>query len=623
MKPLLVYDGECGFCRFWVDRWRHATGERIEYAPFQEVGGVSPEIGMEQFAQAVHFRDADGNWSRGAAAVYRALSHAPRGGVPLWMYRRVPGFAWVSELGYRLVAAHRPGLLRLTHLLWGRHSLPPGTALTTWIFVRLLAVIYLVAFVSAGTQIVGLAGAQGVLPAGEYLSALRARYGALGVWIAPTLGWISTSDAFLVGLCVAGSVLSVLLAIGIAPLLCLTMLWIGYLSVSALGQSFFWFQWDSLLLETGLLALLVAPWRLWSGPWTDSPPSRAGRWLLLFLLFRLSFSSAAVKLLSGDPTWRAGTALQFHFQTQPLPPWTAWFVHHLPGPFLKAATPITIAMEAIPPFLLFLPRRIRFVGAGLIAALQISILLTGNYGFFNWLTLALCVLCLDDGVWPSWFRSPVAAYASFSRTPVPSRRRRWKRWVRPSIATALFLLSLVPFLQTLRVPTRWLGPVEYAFTLVWPFRSWNQYGLFAVMTTSRHEIVLEGSMDGTHWLPYEFRWKPGDPARRPEFVAPHQPRLDWQMWFAALTDFRQQPWFLQLCRRLLEGSRPVTGLLASNPFARAPPKYVRALLYDYRFTNSAEGRQTGAWWRRELLGLYAPVLSLQNGQLVAVGAAPE
>jgi predicted DCC family thiol-disulfide oxidoreductase YuxK len=621
MKPLLVFDGECGFCRIWIDRWRLATGERVEYAPYQEVGDVSPEISMKHFAEAVHLRDADGVWSRGAEAVYRTLAYSPRGGAPLWMYRRIPGFAWISELGYRFVAAHRPGFLKLTHMLWGRHPLPPGMALTTWIFVRLLAVVYLVAFVSAGTQIVGLAGTHGVLPAGEYLAALRTRYGALGFWIAPTLGWISTSDGFLTGMCVAGSVISVLLAIGITPLLCLALLWILYVSVSALGQSFFWFQWDSLLLETGLLAMLVAPRRFWSGPWTDPRPSRAGRWLLVWLLFRLSLSSAAVKLLSGDPTWRNATALQFHFQTQPLPPWTAWFVHHSPAWLLRAATPVTIALEGLPPFLLFLPRRIRFIGVGFIVSLQLLILLTGNYGFFNWLTLALCVLCLDDGVWPSWLRSPVAAYGSFSRAPSPAGR--WRGRIRTGIAAALFLLSLVPFFQTLHLSTRWLGPIDYAFTLVWPFRSLNQYGLFAVMTTARHEIVLEGSVDGTHWLPYEFRWKPGDPVRRPEFVAPHQPRLDWQMWFAALTDFRQQPWFLQFCRRLLEGSRPVEAQLASNPFARAPPKYIRALLYDYQFTDSAEHRSTGAWWRRELLGLYAPILSLQNGQLVAVGGASE
>jgi predicted DCC family thiol-disulfide oxidoreductase YuxK len=619
MKPLLVYDGDCGFCLEWIARWRVATGDRVDYAPYQEFAARFPEIPRERFAQAVQLHEPDGRWSSGAEAVLRALSYARGRGWLLWLYRRMPGFAPVSELAYRFVAGHRPTLLRVTRWVWGAHVVPPGERLTAWIAIRLLALVYLAAFVSAWLQMPGLAGSHGILPAADYLRALHARYGSLALWAAPTLGWISASDGFLLALCGAGALLSVLLAVGAAPIVCLALLWLLYLSISILGQDFFWFQWDSLLLEAGLLALFLAPWRWWSNPRSDPPPRQAGLWLSRWLLSRLSMSSAAVKLLSGDPTWHAGTALQYHFETQPLPPWTAWYVHHLPAGVLRAATFGTIAIEGLAPQLLFAPRRIRFLGAGLIASLQILILITGNYGFFNWLTLALCVLCLDDGVWPKRWR-PRAPEPGTS--PSSGRRGAWTRWTVRALALLCYLLSLVPFLHTLQKPTKWLGPVNSAFNLVWPFRSFNQYGLFAVMTTRRVEIVVEGSDDGAHWLPYEFRYKPGDPMREPPFVAPHQPRLDWQMWFAALSDFRQQPWFLLFCKGLLEGSRPVTALLAANPFPRAPPKYLRALAYEYHFTDPAGRKRTGAWWRRQVAGLYCPILTLENGQLAAVGGAP-
>ena len=617
MKPLLVYDGDCGFCRLWIERWRAATGDRVDYAPYQEVAGRFPDVPRERFAEAVQLWEPDegGRWWSGAEAVFRAMATVPSRRWPLWLYRRVPGVRPLADAAYRFVARQRPAMLRATRWVWGAHVVPPGETLTAWIFLRLLALVYLVAFVSTWVQVQGLAGPDGILPGGDFLRALRSQYGTLAYWIAPTLGWVSTSAGFLHALCAAGVASALLLLLGVAPVACLAGLWLLYLSVSILGQSFFWFQWDSLLLETGFLSIFLASWRWWSRPWSDPTPRRAALWLLRWLLIRLSVSSAAVKLLSGDPTWQSRTALQHHFETQPLPTWTAWFAHQLPDPLLRAGATATLVIEGIVPLLLVAPRRIRFLGAALIAAFQMAILLTGNYGFFNWLTLALCVLCLDDGVWPRSWRERVA------RVPAGARRGSWKAWAIRPIAAACLLLSLVPFLGTLKGPTGWLGPIEYAFDLVWPFRSFNRYGLFAVMTTRRLEIVLEGSEDGAAWVPYQFRWKPGEVERAPRFVAPHQPRLDWQMWFAALNDFRSQPWFLLLCQRLLQGSDSVEALFARNPFATKPPTYVRAVVYDYHFTDPPERRTAGAWWRREALGLYCPVLALQNGRLVAAQSA--
>jgi len=302
------------------------------------------------------------------------------------------------------------------------------------------------------------------------------------------------------------------------------------------------------------------------------------------------------------------------------------------------------AIEGLVPFLIFAPRRIRFAACAAMTALQILILATGNYGFFNLLALALCLLLLDDGIWPRrWLERlgrgvPAAGGVAGSgaggaegsrdagglRAPAAPRgasdasRGRWPAWVtRPALLT-LFALSWVPTLGAMRWPAARLGPIASLYRFVSPLRAVDSYGLFAVMTTSRREIIVEGSADGTEWLPYEFRYKPGDVTRRPRFVAPHQPRLDWQMWFAALSDYRRERWFLFFCQRLLEGSPPVIALLATNPFPHAPPRFIRAVVYDYHFTDPATRRATSAWWRRDLRGLYCPILTLEGGRLMAV-----
>jgi hypothetical protein len=268
------------------------------------------------------------------------------------------------------------------------------------------------------------------------------------------------------------------------------------------------------------------------------------------------------------------------------------------------------AIEGLAPFLMFGLRPLRRVGAALLAGLQVMLALTGNYGFFNLLTVALCVLLLDDGILGGWRRRPPGAPAP----PVPRTHRDARRsGVTGALAVGLFLVSLVPF--SLALGLRTPGPARAAYRSLAPFHLVNPYGLFAVMTTERPEIVIEGSRDGRTWVPYEFRYKPGDVGRRPGFVAPHMPRLDWQMWFAALGDVSRNRWFLAFCRRLLEGKESVTRLLARDPFAGEPPRYVRAEVYLYRFTTPAERAASGAWWSRTRRGSYVPPLSLRDGRL--------
>ena len=633
---MLIFDGECNFCGIWVRRWKHSTGDRVEYISFQDsrVAQRFPELQRERFETAVHLIETDGAVFQGAEAAFRALAHSPHDPLLLDWYMRWPSFRRISETCYRFIARHRRVFSALTRMAWGETVEPSSYVLVRWAFLKGLGAIYLVAFLSLWVQIMGLIGSNGVLPASVTMFGFRqeAALSHIG-WqrydLLPTLCWFGAGDGFLKFQCAAGTVLALLLLIGIAPAPCLFLLWLIYLSLSTVCREFFSFQWDFLLLETGFLAIFFAPlaWVPWLA--RSPPPSRLMVWLLRWLLFRLMFGSGLVKLLSGDPTWKKLTALKFHYETQPLPTWIGWYAHQLPGWLQQTSTFLLLAVELALPFLIFAPRRVRRIPCAGFISLQLLILLTGNYCFFNWLTILLCVVLLDDAALENLL--PTRLWSAIPRPPtVPSPncaasneatesknpagpRRRWMltKWPIQVMFPLACLAVLIPIMQSttgFQVRSFWPHPLVTLFTWVSPLRSFNTYGLFRVMTTNRLEIIVQGSNDGVNWLDYEFKYKPGDPKRRPGFVAPHQPRLDWQMWFAVFGDFRQNPWFVEFCVRLMGGSPQVLDLLARNPFPRAPPKYLRALIYEYHFTDLATRRRTGAWWRRELKGQYLPTL---------------
>jgi len=604
-RPLLVFDGDCGFCRYWIARWRRATGESVQYAPYQEVADRFPEIALQAFRAAVQLVEPDGSVTSGAEAAFAALARAPRRRWLLWLYHRLPGAAWLADAVYRFVARHRLGFSRLTRLLWGVEVEPPSYRIARCVFLRVLGAVYLAAFVSLGVQITGLAGSHGILPAGEFLQTVAGQSGPERYWLLPTWCWLSSSDVALQAICFSGAALSCLVILGFLPLPCFVLMWTLYLSLATVCRTFLDFQWDALLLETGFLAIFLAPARVSCRLGCPSPPSRAALGLIRWLAFRLLFASGVVKLSGGDPTWWGLTALDYHFETQPLPAWTAWYAHQLPEWTREASTFLMFGLELGAPLLMFGPRRVRHLSFLLLVGLQLAFVATGNFGFFNLLSVALCIPLLDDTAWPKRLREGLETTEGVRAGAF----RRCARWLAPPLTLVIFLLGCERLAGAFRVHVARPEIVEQVDEWIAPFGLVNSYGLFAHMTTSRPEIIVEGSNDGATWLPYEFKWKPGDLTRAPAFLPLHMPRLDWQMWFAALGDHRSTPWFGQLMKRLLEGSPPVLALLDHDPFAGARPVYLRAVLYQYHFTSTAARREGAGWWSRERQRLYFPVVS--------------
>jgi predicted DCC family thiol-disulfide oxidoreductase YuxK len=592
--PVLIYDGDCGFCVYWARYWQSLTGERVTYRPYQEAAREHPTIPLADFQRAVQFIGPDGRRASAAEASFLTLSHAPHRSLWLWLYRTLPGFAFLAERAYAFTAAHRAGFFRISRALWGKQPQPPRFELVSFLFLRGFGLIYLAAFLSFAVQAQGLIGSHGILPLTDLIEAVAGSTGRERFWLMPMVFWWSSSDLAIKVVCGAGVVLALLLTCNVVPRLALLLLYVLYLSLLYAGQTFMTFQWDTFLLEGGVAALIL------------SCATVPGIWLLRWLLFRFMFMSGVVKLLSGDPNWWNLSALSYHFLTQPLPTPLAWYAAQLPQAALRFATAAVFFIELVLPFLIFSPRRLRFGAACGIALLQVCIVLTGNYNWFNIQTLWLCLPLLDDAA----LRKVLPRAVARRLPPAPLRQRRR----RTAHATIGAVSLLVVFCSLVEMDMRFGGnPPGFAQAIdrvFEPLHIVGSYGLFAIMTTRRDEIIIEGSADGIEWREYQFRYKPGDLSRAPPWNIPHQPRLDWQMWFAALDDPRHLPWFWRLLQRLLENEPTVTALLRNNPFPHKPPAYVRASFYDYRFSDRA-AKASGLWWKRQSLGLYFPVVQLK------------
>ncbi|MGR8941022.1 MAG: lipase maturation factor family protein [Gammaproteobacteria bacterium] len=493
----------------------------------------------------------------------------------------------VSSLFERKISARVPGAhsRRLDRF----NAAPPQHGVVGWLFLRGLALIYLAAFASMSVQIEGLIGSRGILPIEPKLASMARFYAEQKFTVFPTLFWFDASDQALILACYAGMTSAAMLLLNVLPRAASVLCYLLYLSITVAGQDFTSFQWDVFLLEAGFMGIFLG----WG--------SKIMVFLYRLLIARFMFMGGIVKLASGDPTWANLTALNHHYLTQPLPSPLAYHAYFLPEWFHKLCVAGVLFIELVVPICVFLPHRFRLFAAWSFIALQSAILLTGNYNFFNLLTILLCLWLFDD-------RDIVEK--------LPDRLVALIRRQQPNagIAAHLFAGGWTALVLTVCATTLWMHntkgrpipPLRTLVQLTSDFAVINNYGPFAVMTTARPEIIIEGSNDGKTWRAYEFNYKPGDLYRRLRWNIPHQPRLDWQLWFAALKRPTLDSWFAAFMARLQNASPPVLALLRSNPFPEQPPVFVRALLYRYAYATPAERAKDGRLWQRELLGQYWP-----------------
>ncbi len=491
---------------------------------------------------------------------------------------------------------------------------PRTHLLPRWIFLRALGLIYFSAFYSLVFQIKGLIGPQGILPAHEYLAAVAQSYpGAHRLWIAPTLFWLGSGNHAVMLVCWAGIIASIAVVLNLWPRLALAICFACFLSFVAAAQDFSSYQSDGMLLEAGFISLFFTPQGLRPGLAASHAPSRLSLFLLRWEWFRIYFESGVVKLTSGDYSWRHLTAMDDYYQNCPLPTWLGWYAQQMPHWFHAATAFMTLTAELGLVWMLFLPRRFRIICFWIVTPFQIGIILSANYTFLNYLVLCLGFLLLDDGFvrfilparWKTWGVKPAEAakVVTLATPAAPWLRPVWRGvagiyllWI--LYATTALLFAIVPYAPPLpTAPARALDP----------FRIANEYGLFANMTHERYEVEFQGSNDGQNWTAYPFRYKPQDIHRAPGIYAPYQPRFDWNLWFASLDNWQNNQWVVLTEERLLHNDPDVLALFAGNPFPNAPQK-MRVMLWQYWFTDRATKRKDGAWWRKKLLGSYAPGL---------------
>jgi Lipase maturation factor len=456
-----------------------------------------------------------------------------------------------------------------------------------------MAVIYLIAFLVAVNQFRPLLGARGILPIPEFLRVVRFRR-------APSVFHLYYSDRFFATLARAGALVAALALIGVvdrAPtvvtMLAWTALWAIYLSIVNVGQTWYAFGWETLLLEAGFLAIFL-------GPDGSAPPTLI-LILVRWLLFRVEFGAGMIKM-RGDPCWRDLTCLKYHHETQPMPGPLSWWFHHLPSSLHRVEVAANHVAQLVVPFLLFTPQPVAGIAAAIIIVTQLWLMISGNFSWLNAVTITLALPALGDGILDRLI--PVSPPEQLAEAPL------WHDVLVVAVTVIVAVLSYRPVANL-------LSPNQVMNTAFDPLRLVNTYGAFGSITRVRREIIVEGTRDesvtlATEWQEYEFKGKPGNPMRRPPQFAPYHLRLDWLMWFIPLSPRYGRSWFRPFLERLLTNDRDTLKLLRHNPFADAPPAYVRARIFEYRFTTRDERRRTKAWWDRAPIGEYVPPMRLHR-----------
>ena len=496
---------------------------------------------------------------------------------------------------------------------------PPGAQetgywLTRYVILRLLGVVYCAAFLSLATQVLPLIGTHGLLPADRFLARVTSRLGSTGdaVRALPSLFWLDTSDRTLLVGAWTGVALSLVVAVGFANSLIMAALWALYLSFVHIGQDWYGYGWEIQLCETGFLAIFLCP-LLDPRPFPRRPPPVAVIWLYRWLIVRIMLGAGLIKL-RGDACWRDLTCLYYHYETQPIPNPLSRTLHFMPPWFHRLGVLFNHVAELGAPWFAFGPRRARHAAGAVMLALQIILILSGNLSFLNWLTIMPILACFDDGLLRRVLPAAGRAAARAADTAVPSRARQVAVAGLVALVAWLSVAPVANLLSTRQVMNTSFGPLALV----------NTYGAFGSVGRERNEIIFEGTADAAsdehaEWRAYELPCKPGDPMRRPCVIAPYQPRLDWAIWFAAMSTPERYPWTLHLVWKLLHNDPGTLSLLAGNPFPDAPPTFIRARLYRYRFAPA--GDASAAWWTRTLVAEWLPPLSADDPRLLRFLAA--
>ena len=487
---------------------------------------------------------------------------------------------------------------------WIRPLDPGSYRLASFVLLRLLGLVYTLAFLALANQLGPLLGSDGLLPVSLFLEKTLRYFGAgASAWARlPTLFWFDASDATLMGLCHFGLLLSVLLLLGISHIFQLAALWAIYLSFNQVGQIFYGYGWEILLLESGFLAIFLAPLKH-----RQAPSPAAMMWLYRWVLFRVIFGAGLIKI-RGDACWLDLTCLCYHYETQPLPNPLSWHFHQLPALFHKLSVLATHIIELIVPFFLFAPHRLRHLAGLVLIAFQLMLIFSGNLSWLNWLTIALCIPCFDDAALE---RVLPRHLADFVQRDPPTAMGHARRFGIYTLCILVFYLSTAP-IQNMVSPQQAMNRSYDPLHLV------NTYGAFGHIGKQRREIILKGTHDhpadpNARWVEYQFNAKPGDVNRMPALVSPYHYRLDWQIWFAAMSDYKSNPWLVHFMYKLLQGNQGALSLLDHNPFGDKPPAYIQADLYAYAF--SAADDATEAWWQRERLSIWLGPLAVDDPAL--------
>jgi len=498
---------------------------------------------------------------------------------------------------------------------------PPSWWLTRFAILRLLGLVYTFAFLSLATQVLPLIGSDGLLPAGSFLERAARHFGSRTAAAAalPSLFWIHLSDPFLLALAWVGFALSLAVLLGFANAIAMALLWIVYMSFVHVGQDWYGYGWEIQLLETGFLAIFLCP-LLDARPFPRRPPPTLVIWLFRWLAFRIMLGAGLIKI-RGDSCWRDLTCLDTHYETQPIPnPLSPWF-HFLPRFLHRAGVLYNHLTELVSPWLALGPRLFRHAAGSVMLVFQVLLILSGNLSFLNYLTIVPVLACFDDSLLRRLLPRRIVARAE--RAQAEARSSRSQQVAAVALAVLVVALSIAPIANL-------LSARQIMNTSFEPLDLVNTYGAFGSVGRERTEIVFEGTRDaevgpGTRWQAYEFPCKPGDPLRRPCVIAPYQPRLAWQLWFAAMSDAQHYPWTLHLVWKLLNADPGTLSLVEKNPFPEAPPRWIRAEIYRYHFARGdAAG---GAWWTRERIGDWLPPLAKDDPGLLrflaAYGWGPE